>query len=65
MIDRSRLLGNPEAFQPEYLLGLLSRGVINSISNLEKAIFSLEYVAQLYDVGWTSYSREAPPSRFY
>jgi len=51
VIDRSRLLGKSETFQPAYVRDLLSGGVINNISNLEKAIFSLEYVGQLWDEG--------------
>jgi len=51
MIDRCRLIGNPETFQPEYLQVLLSKGIINNMANLEKAIFSLEYVGQLRQEG--------------
>lgn len=51
MIDASRLLGSPQAFQPDKVKDLLNKGLINNISNLEKAIFSLEYVGQLHYAG--------------
>ncbi|MBM5806078.1 MAG: nucleotidyl transferase AbiEii/AbiGii toxin family protein, partial [Candidatus Verstraetearchaeota archaeon] len=51
MIDTSKTIGTEETFKPENIRGLLSKGVIINITNLERAIFCLEYVGQLQAEG--------------
>ena len=51
MIDTSKTVGSAETFDPEKINALLSQGVINNVANLEKAIFSLEYLGQLQEEG--------------
>lgn len=43
----SKYLGNPENYDPEHVTELINNRKISSVANLEKAIFALEYVAQL------------------
>ncbi len=51
MTDEAAWVGNPENFSPSHVESLLSKGLVGSAVNLEKAIFSLEYVAQLKNAG--------------
>jgi len=51
VIDTTKTVGNSETFEPKKIQELLSKGVINNVSNLEKAIFSLEYLGQLKRAG--------------
>jgi transposase-like protein len=51
VIDTSKTIGTAETFDPERAQALLNKGVIRSITNLEKAIFSLEYLGQLQEQG--------------
>ena len=44
MIDTTKTVGTAATFDPDRIHALLSQGAINNISNLEKAIFSLEYL---------------------
>lgn len=44
-------VGTEETFNPDKIRRLLSKGIITSIANLEKAIFCLEYVGQLQEEG--------------
>jgi hypothetical protein len=47
MIDTTKTVGTAASFDSEKIKALLSQGVINNVANLEKAIFSLEYLGQL------------------
>jgi hypothetical protein len=47
----SEYLGNPENYDSERVKELVNTRKISSVANLEKAIFALEYVAQLQDMG--------------
>lgn len=51
MIDTTKTIGSAESFDAAKINGLLSTGLINNIANLEKAIFSLEYLGQLQKEG--------------
>jgi predicted nucleotidyltransferase component of viral defense system len=51
MIDTAKTVGTAETFDDKKIGAFLSEGVINSIPDLERAIFSLEYVGQLIDEG--------------
>ena len=51
MIDKTKFIGAPENFEPARVRQLLSRGIINNIANMERAIFCLEYVGQLQKEG--------------
>jgi hypothetical protein len=51
MIDTSKTVGTKETFDPERIRNLSSQAVIANITNLEKAIFCLEYVGQLQEEG--------------
>lgn len=51
MIDTTETIGTAETFNPKRIEGLSTKGVIRNISNLEKAIFCLEYVGQLQEEG--------------
>jgi len=51
MIDTTKTVGTADTFDQGKISALLSQGVINNISNLEKAIFSLEYLGQLVKEG--------------
>jgi hypothetical protein len=51
VIDVTKTVGNSEIFEPKTIQELLFKGVINNVSNLEKAIFSLEYLGQLKRAG--------------
>lgn len=51
MTDEAAWVGNPENFSQSHVESLLSKGLVGSAVNLEKAIFSLEYVAQLKNAG--------------
>jgi len=51
VIDTTKTVGNSETFEPKKIQELLSAGVINNVSNLEKALFSLEYLGQLKRAG--------------
>jgi hypothetical protein len=51
VIDTAKTEGAAGSFDPSKINGLLSAGRINSVVNLEKAIFSLEYLAQLQKGG--------------
>ena len=71
MIDTSKTIGTAETFDPERAQALLNKGVIRSIPNLEKAIFSLEYLGQLQEQGvdlifkgGSEYSRVAPRFKY-
>jgi len=47
----SNYLGKQENYDPEHVNELINNRKISSVANLEKAIFALEYVAQLQDEG--------------
>lgn len=51
MINTARTVGTASTFDSARINQLLSTGVINNIANLEKAIFSLEYLGQLQKEG--------------
>jgi hypothetical protein len=51
MIDTTQTVGTAATFDPEKIKELFSKGAINNIANLEKAIFSLEYLGQLQKEG--------------
>ena len=51
MIGTTKTEGTAGGFDPSKISGFLSAGRINSGVNLEKAIFSLEYLAQLQKGG--------------
>lgn len=51
MIDLRKTVGTAGTFDPERIRSLLSQGAIENVANLEKAIFCLEYVAQLQEEG--------------
>lgn len=51
MIDTTKTVGTAESFDPEKIHSLLSKGTINNVANLEKAIFCLEYLGQLQGEG--------------
>lgn len=51
MIDTTKTVGTAASFDSEKIRSLLSKGVINNVANLEKAIFSLEYLGQLQREG--------------
>lgn len=51
MIDTAKTVGTAATFDPAKITALLSKEVINNIGNLEKAIFSLEYLGQLRKAG--------------
>lgn len=47
----SKMVGTEEIFNPMKIRNLLSKGAITNLTNLEKAIFCLEYVGQLKEEG--------------
>src|SRR5271157_5812484 len=51
MIDTTKTVGTAASFDSEKIKALLSQGIINNVANLEKAIFSLEYLGQLQREG--------------
>lgn len=51
MIDTSKTVGTTATFDPEKIRSLVPLGIITNITNLEKAIFCLEYVGQLQEEG--------------
>lgn len=51
MIDTSKTIGASEVFDAKRIHGLASQGIVTNLSNLEKAIFCLEYVGQLQEEG--------------
>lgn len=51
MTREAAWVGNPSNFVTKHIQGLVSQRLAGSAVNLEKAIFALEYVAQLKDVG--------------
>lgn len=51
MINTAKTIGTAETFDSAKINGLLSTGLINNVANLEKAIFSLEYLGQLQKEG--------------
>lgn len=51
MIDTSKTIGASEAFDAKRIHDLVSQGIVTNLSNLEKAIFCLEYVGQLQEEG--------------
>jgi hypothetical protein len=51
VIDQTKTIGIFETFNSAKIQNLLSNGLINNVSNLEKAIYSLEYLGQLKRVG--------------
>jgi hypothetical protein len=51
MIDTTKTVGTPDTFDHGKISTLMSQGIINNISNLEKAILSLEYLGQLAKEG--------------
>lgn len=51
MILANKTVGTRETFDPNKIRELLSKGIVTSIANLEKAIFCLEYVGQLQEEG--------------
>lgn len=51
MINTAKTIGTAETFDTAKINGLLSKGLINNVANLERAIFSLEYLGQLQKEG--------------
>jgi len=51
VINTTKTVGTRETFNSERIRDLLSQAVIVNITNLEKAIFCLEYVGQLQEEG--------------
>ena len=51
MINTAKTMGTATTFDPARINALLSSGVVNNAANLEKAIFSLEYLGQLRKEG--------------
>jgi hypothetical protein len=51
VIDTTKTIGTAATFGSEKINGLLSTGLINNVANLERAIFSLEYLGQLQKEG--------------
>jgi len=51
MIDTTKTIGTTETFDKEKISSLLAKGFVNSLTNLEKAIFCLEYLGQLQEAG--------------
>ena len=51
MINTAKTVGTADTFNPARINALLSTGLINNAANLEKAIFSLEYLGQLRKEG--------------
>lgn len=51
MINTTKTVGTKETFNPERIHDLLSQAVITNMTNLEKAIFCLEYAGQLQEEG--------------
>lgn len=51
MINTTKAVGAKETFDSKRIQSLLSQGVITNITNLEKAIFCLEYAGQLQEEG--------------
>ena len=51
MINTAKTVGTAATFDPARIKELLSTGLINNAANLEKAIFSLEYLGQLQKEG--------------
>ena len=51
MINTAKTIGTAETFDSAKINELLSTGLINNVANLERAIFSLEYLGQLQKEG--------------
>ena len=51
MIDTTKTIGTPATYAQQKIRNLLAEGKITNITNLEKAIFSLEYLGQLHNEG--------------
>jgi hypothetical protein len=51
VINTEKTVGTPATFDPARINELVSTGLINNVANLEKAIFSLEYLGQLRKEG--------------
>jgi hypothetical protein len=51
MIDTTKTVGTAATFDAPRINGLLSTDLINNVANLEKAVFSLEYLGQLQKEG--------------
>jgi len=51
MIDTTKTIGTPATYTDEKIRNLLAEGKITNTTNLEKAIFSLEYLGQLHNEG--------------
>jgi hypothetical protein len=51
VINTAKTIGTVETFDAAKINGLLTTGLINNVSNLERAIFSLEYLGQLQKEG--------------
>ncbi|MGV9103459.1 MAG: nucleotidyl transferase AbiEii/AbiGii toxin family protein [Candidatus Thorarchaeota archaeon] len=51
MIDTSKTVGSSETFDAKRIHEFVSQGIVANLSNLEKAIFCLEYVGQLQKEG--------------
>ncbi|NLE04787.1 MAG: nucleotidyl transferase AbiEii/AbiGii toxin family protein [Crenarchaeota archaeon] len=51
VIDTTKTVGTTTTFDSAKINGLLSTGLINNVTNLERAIFSLEYLGQLQKEG--------------
>jgi len=51
VIDTTKTIGTTATFDSAKINGLLSTGLINNVANLERAIFSLEYLGQLQKEG--------------
>jgi hypothetical protein len=47
----SKFLGKPECFSEDRLRNIVKEKELTSISNIEKALFALEYVGQLWESG--------------
>ncbi|MDI9577530.1 MAG: nucleotidyl transferase AbiEii/AbiGii toxin family protein [Thermoproteota archaeon] len=51
MIDKTKTIGATKNFDSAKINELISTGLINNVANLERAIFSLEYLGQLQKEG--------------
>lgn len=48
MNNTGKTIGTADTFDSAKINGLLSTGLINNVANLERAIFSLEYLGQIF-----------------
>ena len=51
MINTAKTIGTAKTFDSAHINELLTKGVINNLANLEKAMFSLEYLGSTTERG--------------